>query len=86
MNIAKFLRNIFFHRTPQMTTSELWTITILNYNYALENLRTMNDFNFANFFSDRVMGSSTSGASYYCFRKAVSSNFFQNVLLINKFH
>ena len=42
----------------------------------------MNDFNFTNFFSDRVMGYSTDGASY-CFPKVVSNNFFQKVLLIN---
>ena len=43
----------------------------------------MNKFNFLMFFSDRVVGCSTEGASYCCFRKAVSNNFFQQVLLIN---
>ena len=55
---------------------------MLNFNLALENLRTMNDFNFTNFLSDREMGFSTEGASYCCFRKAVSNNCFQKVLLI----
>ena len=76
-------KNSFFYRKPQVTPSVLWTITILNYNHTFENLRTMDDFNFTNFFSDRVMGCSTEGASYYCFRKAGSDNFFQKVLLIN---
>ena len=43
----------------------------------------MDDFNFSNFLIDRVMGCSTKSASYCCFRKAVSSNYFQKVLLIN---
>ena len=55
---------------------------MLNFNRVLGNLRTMNNFNFANFF-DRVMECSMEGASYCCFRKVVSSNFFQQVLLIN---
>ena len=80
---CEIFKNSFFYRRPQVTASVLWTITILNYNHALENLRTMNDFNFTNFVSDRVMGCSTEGASYYCFRKAGSDNFFQKVLLIN---
>ena len=79
---CKMFKNSFFW-TPQVTASVLWTIIILNYNHALENLRTMNDFNFTNFFSDRVMGCSTEGASYYCFRRAILKNFFQKVLLIN---
>ena len=42
-----------------MTASVLWTITMLNFNRALENLRTMDDFNFNNFLSDREIGCST---------------------------
>ena len=55
---------------------------MLNFNRALENLRALNDFSFTDFFSDRVMGCCTEGASY-CFRKAISNKFFQKVLLIN---
>ena len=33
----------------------------------------MDDFSFTNFLNDRVMGCSKKGASYCCFRKAVSS-------------
>ena len=79
----KIFKNSFFYRTTQLTVSVLCTITILNYNHALENLSTMNDFSFTKFFSDRVMGCSTEGASYYCFRRAILKNFFQKVLLIN---
>ena len=64
-----------------MTGPVLWTITIWNSNHASENLRTMNDFNFANFFSNRVMACSAKGASYCYFRKAVSNNVFQKILL-----
>ena len=80
---SEIFKNSFFYRRPQGSAFVLWTITILNYNHALENFRTMNDFNFTNFFSDRVMGCSTEGTSYYCFHKAGSDNFFQKVLLIN---
>ena len=65
-----------------MTASVLWTITMLNFNRALENLGTMDDFYFTNFLSDRVMGCSTEGASFCYFRKAVSNNYFQKVFLI----
>ena len=61
----------------------LRTITIINFNCALENLRTMDDFNFANFLIDRVMECFTKGASYCCCRKVVSNNYFLKVLLIN---
>ena len=57
---------------------------MLDFNRALENLRTMDDVNFTNFLSDREMGCSTEGPSYCCLRKAVSKNFrkvFQKVLL-----
>ena len=66
-----------------MTASVLWTITLLKYNHALENLHTMDDFNFTNFFSDRVIGCSTKDASCCCFCKAVSNKYFQKVLVIN---
>ena len=56
---------------------------MLNFNRVLENLGTMNNFNFLRFFSDRVMECSMEGASYCYFHKAVSKNFFQNLLLIN---
>ena len=59
VNIAKFLTANFFYRTPLVTASVFWTITILKFNRALENLRAMDDFNFPNFLSDKVMGSST---------------------------
>ena len=49
----------------------------------MKNFYTIDDFNFTNFVIDRVMGCSTKGTSYYCFRKAVSNSYFQKVLLIN---
>ena len=55
---------------------------MLNLNRVLGNLRTMNNFSFANFF-DRVMECSMEGASYCRFRKVVSNNFFQQVFLVN---
>ena len=55
---------------------------MLNFNRVSGNLPTMNNFNFANFF-DGVMGCSMEGASYCCFRKVVSNNFSQQVLLVN---
>ena len=67
----------FFYTTPLVTGPVLWTITILNANRALENLRTANDFNFTKFFTKRVMACSAKGASYCCFRKAISNNVFQ---------
>ena len=48
-----------------------------------KSLRTMDNFNFTNFLSDIMLGCSTKGASYCCFHKDVSNNFFQKVLLIN---
>ena len=81
VNIAKFLRTIFY-RTPLVIASVHSTITMLNFNHALENLRNMDDFNFTNFLSDREMGCSTEGASYCCFCKAISNNYFQKVLLV----
>ena len=40
----------------------------LNFNHSLENLRTMDDINFTNFHSDRVIGgNSYCCASYWCF-------------------
>ena len=61
----------------------LWTITIINFNPALESLLTKDDLNFTNFLINRVMGCSTKGDSHCCFRKAVSNNYFQKFLLIN---
>ena len=39
------------------TSVLLWTITVINFNHALENLRTKGDFNFTNFLlnSDEVL-------------------------------
>ena len=59
----------------------LLTITIINLNHVFENLYTMDDFNFTNFFIDRLMGCSTKGSSYCCFCKVISINHFQDVLL-----
>ena len=78
VNIAKCLRTASFEHLRWLL---LYFGQLLNYNHALENLRTMNDFSFNNFFSDRVMGGSTEGNSYYGFCKAVSDNFFQKVFL-----
>ena len=39
------------------------TIKLLNLNHALENLRTLDDFNITNFLSDRVIKCSTKGTS-----------------------
>ena len=61
----------------------LWTIAIINFNRALEILRTKDDFSFTNFLINRTMRCSTKGASHCCFRKAVSNNYFQKFLLIN---
>ena len=61
----------------------LWTITIINFNPALESLLTKDDFNFTNFLIIRVMRCSTKGDSHCCFRKTVSNNYFQKFLLIN---
>ena len=55
---------------------------MLNFKHALENLRTMDDYSFTNFIRDREMGCSTEGANHCCFRKAVSNNYFQKVLLV----
>ena len=55
---------------------------MLNFKHTLENFHTMDDFSFTNFLSDREMGCSTEGAKYCCFRKAVSNNYFQKVLLV----
>ena len=61
----------------------LLAITLINFHRAMKNLYTMDDFNFTNFLIDRVMGCSKKSASYCCFRKAVSRNYFQKVLQIN---
>ena len=80
---CEIFKDSFFYRTPLVTALVLWTITILNPSRALENLRSMDDFSFTNVFSKRVMACSAKGASYCCFRKAVSNNVFQKFLLIN---
>ena len=77
VNIAKFLR------TASFIEHLWWTITMLNFNRVLGNLCTMKNFNFTYYFNDRVMGCSMESVSYWCFRKAISNNFFQQVLLIN---
>ena len=82
---------------------------MLNFNCFLENLPSMDELNFTNFVSERVIGgtsycccsycyfckftftkllilviaASPEGASYCCFRKAASNNFFHKVLLTN---
>ena len=78
---CEMFKDSFFYWTPLVTGPVLLTITIWNSNRALENLRTMNDFNFTHFFSERVVAWSTKGASFCCFRKAVSNNVFQKILL-----
>ena len=55
VNIAKLFKSNFFYRTLLVIASVLWTITMLSFNRALSNLRTMDDFNFTNFLSDRDM-------------------------------
>ena len=78
---CEMFKDSFFYWTPLLTGPVLLTITIWNSNRALENLRKMNDFNFTNVFSKRVMTCFAKGASYCCFRKAVSNNAFQKILL-----
>ena len=80
---CEIFKDSFFYRTPLVTALVLWTITILNSSRALKNLRSMNDFSFTNFISNRVMACSAKGASYCYFRKAVSSNVFRKFSLIN---
>ena len=80
---CEIFKNSFFHRAPLVTASVLWTITMLNFNRILGNLCTMKNFNFTYYFNYRVMGCSMEGVSYWCFRKAISNNFFQQVLMIN---
>ena len=71
----KIFKNNFYYRTPLGTASVLRTIRILNFNRFLENMRTMDDLNFANFLSDRVMGgASYCCASYCCFHKFAFGN------------
>ena len=72
---CEICKKSFFYRTPQVTATVLWPITILNYNHALENLRTINDFNFTNFFSDRKAPVITAFAKW-----------FQITSLADKFH
>ena len=37
-----------FYRAPRGTASVLWTSKIINFNHVLENLRTVDNFNFSN--------------------------------------
>ena len=73
---CEIFKNSFFYRAPPVTASVLWIITTLNFNRVLGNLRSMNNFNFINFFSDRVTRCSMEGASYCCFRKAFQKSSF----------
>ena len=77
----EIFKDSFFYRTPVVTALVLWTITMLNSSRALKNLRSVNDFSFTNFISNRVMVCSAKSASYCCFRKAVSNYVFQKFLL-----
>ena len=67
-----------------MTASVLWAITILNFNIALEDLRTMDDFSFTNFLSG------SDGMLYgRCQLLLFSESRFKQLLsesLIDKFH
>ena len=83
VNTAKFLRTasfiehlrwllLYFRQLKYQIMTALWRICVL---WTISILLT--------FYSDRVMGCSTKGASYDCFRKAVPNNFFQKVLLMN---
>ena len=84
---CKIFKNNFSFRTPLVTASLLWTITTLNFNHfffflgggGICVLWTISILLI--FFSDRVMGCSMEDASYWCFRKAVSNSFFQQVLV-----
>ena len=55
VSVSHDLKNNFFYRTPLVTASVHWTITMLNLNRALENSHAMNEFNFTKFLSDREM-------------------------------
>ena len=55
VSVSHDLKNNFFYRTPLVTASVHWRITMLNLNRALENSHTMNELNFTNFLSDREM-------------------------------
>ena len=75
INNVKFLKATFYIRTPLEIVSVFWTIKILNFNRSLENLPTMDDFNFNNFLSNRLMGGAGyCCSSYYCFCKFTFGN------------
>ena len=76
---CEIFKNSFFNRAPLLTASVLWTITMLNCNLVLGNLL----WTIWILLTFLVMQCSMESASYCCLRKAVSSNFFQEVLLIN---
>ena len=81
---SSHLKNYF-----EIVLPKNFSYTLDNFSFTLDNynnkflLRTMDNFNFTNFLIDRVMGYSMKGASYCCFCKVVSSNYFQKVLLMN---
>ena len=52
---CEIFKNSFFNRAPLLTASVLWTITMLNCNLVLGNLRTMNNLNITNIFSDAML-------------------------------
>ena len=52
---CEIFKNSFYYRAPLVTASVLWTITMLNCNLVLGNLRTMNNLNITNIFSDGML-------------------------------
>ena len=83
VNIAKFLGTASFmeHLWWPLLYSEQLQPYILTVFWGIWALWTISIL--LPFFSDRVRGCPMEGASYCCFCKAVSNNFFQQVLLIN---
>ena len=77
---CKISRNSFLYRATPLLYFEQLQRQILTVFLGICALWTISIF--LTFFSDRVVRCSMEGASYCCFRKAVSSNFFQQVLLI----
>ena len=77
VNIAKFLKTTFLKE-------HLWGLLLYfgQFKYqiltqSLEKLRTMGDFNFTNFFKQRVIGGKRfCCASYYCFPQFAFGNLF----------
>ena len=78
VNIAKFLGTVSFIEHLRFYTLNNYT---LNLNRAFGNLHIMSNFNFLVIqWSDALWKAPTSQC---CFRKVVSNDFFQQVLLIN---